>query len=150
MDATATSLAASAGAIITDEHGHVLMVNPLHTAYWNLPGGHMEGGEDPSAACAREIRAELGLDVTMGDLLVVAWVDSGGRMPRVYYVFDGGEVDAAQRRAICSGEDGPVRYRFTPPDLIDGSLIPAFAIPMWEAALTARKEERLVCLEVEM
>ncbi|WP_192918062.1 NUDIX domain-containing protein [Streptomyces spectabilis] len=150
MDATATTLAASAGAIIADEHGDVLMVKPLYTAYWNLPGGHVEGGEDPSAACAREIRAELGLDVTVGDLLVVAWVDSGGPMPRVCYIFDAGEVDAAQRRALTRSEDGDVCYRFASPERIDASMVSPFVKPMWEAALTARKEKRLVCLEVEV
>ncbi|MEI5103517.1 NUDIX hydrolase [Streptomyces sp. PmtG] len=150
MDATATSLAASAGAIITDEHGDVLMVNPLYSAYWNLPGGHVEGGEDPSAACAREIRAELGLDVEMGDLLVVAWVDSGGSMPRVYYIFDAGEVSAERRRAITLREDVPGRFGFVSPDLVDTSMIPPFVEPMWAAALTARKDKRLVCLEVEV
>lgn len=150
MDATATSLAASAGAIIADEHGDVLMVNPMYTAYWNLPGGHVEPGESPSAACAREVRAELGLDVEMGDLLVVAWVDSDGWMPRVYYIFDAGEVTAEQRRAITLREDGAGQYRFASPERIDASLIPPFVKPMWEAALTARKNKRLVCIEVEV
>lgn len=150
MDATATSLAASAGAIIADEYGDVLMVNPLYTAYWNLPGGHVEAGESPSAACAREIRSDLGLDVEMGDLLVVAWVDSGGWMPRVYYIFDGGEISAEQRRSITLREDGSGEYCFASPARIDASLIPPFVKPMWEAVRIARKDKRLVCLKVEV
>jgi 8-oxo-dGTP pyrophosphatase MutT (NUDIX family) len=32
---------------------------------WELPGGRLEAGEDPAACVAREIREELGLDVTV-------------------------------------------------------------------------------------
>ncbi|MFD9903706.1 NUDIX domain-containing protein [Streptomyces sp. NPDC059063] len=150
MDTVAPPLAASAGAIITDEHGDVLMVNPVYTAYWNLPGGHIDGEESPSLACAREIRQELGLDVQVGDLLVVAWVDTGGQMPRVYYIFDAGVVSAKQRRSIRVQEGGVGKYGFVAPDRIGTSLIPPFAQSLWAAALTARKEQRLVCLEVEI
>ncbi len=30
---------------------------------WDLPGGHVEPGEQPGAALARELREELGIDV---------------------------------------------------------------------------------------
>lgn len=36
---------------------------------WELPGGKLEPGEDPIPCVVREIREELSLDVTAGDLL---------------------------------------------------------------------------------
>ncbi len=36
---------------------------------WELPGGRLEAGEDPQAACAREIAEELGLDARVGRIL---------------------------------------------------------------------------------
>lgn len=36
---------------------------------WELPGGRLEVGESPEATVTREIREELGLDVSVGPLL---------------------------------------------------------------------------------
>ena len=36
---------------------------------WELPGGRLEAGEDPVICVEREIREELGLDVTVADIV---------------------------------------------------------------------------------
>jgi 8-oxo-dGTP diphosphatase len=36
-----------------------------------LPGGHVDAGEAPAAAAARELAEETGIDVSAGDLLLV-------------------------------------------------------------------------------
>jgi 8-oxo-dGTP pyrophosphatase MutT (NUDIX family) len=36
---------------------------------WELPGGRLEAGENPQAACKRELAEELGLDVSIAHIL---------------------------------------------------------------------------------
>ncbi|WP_169813104.1 NUDIX domain-containing protein [Nocardia jejuensis] len=66
-----------AGLLFVDELGRVLLVEPTYKDHWELPGGVVEGGESPGAAAVREVREELGLDVPLGQLLVVDWVPPG-------------------------------------------------------------------------
>ncbi|MDI2124890.1 NUDIX domain-containing protein [Yinghuangia seranimata] len=97
----------AACAFFTDERGHVLLVKPNYRDRWLFPGGHAEEDEFPHVACAREVREELGLDVPIGDLLVVHWSPSAPPRPRpmVTWVFDGGVLDAARSPEIRLQED---------------------------------------------
>jgi hypothetical protein len=63
---------ASAGAMIFDRAGRLLILNPTYKSGWTIPGGVMEAdGESPWQACRREVREETGLDVTSGRLACV-------------------------------------------------------------------------------
>lgn len=49
---------------------------PLELAgRWEFPGGKVEAGEDDRTALARECREELGVDITVGDLLAETPID---------------------------------------------------------------------------
>ena len=60
-----------AGALIFDENGRFLLVNPTYKEPWEVPGGVVEANESPAQACVREVREELGLDITLERLLLV-------------------------------------------------------------------------------
>ena len=76
--ATLPTKRSAAGVVITDDDGRVLLVEPTYKPHWEVPGGTVEDNESPRAAAVREIREELGLDVTPGRLLVVDWVPPRG------------------------------------------------------------------------
>jgi 8-oxo-dGTP diphosphatase len=66
------AIPASAGALIFDHHGRLLILKPTYKKGWTIPGGVMEaGGETPWRACQREVGEETGLQVSRGRLVCV-------------------------------------------------------------------------------
>ena len=60
----------SAGALIFDLAGRLLILKPTYKSGWTIPGGVMEAdGETPWEACRREVREETGIDVREGRLV---------------------------------------------------------------------------------
>lgn len=61
----------SVAGIITDDLGRVLLLNHLlrPRSGWGLPGGFMKFGEQPEAAFRRELREEIGIELTDVKLL---------------------------------------------------------------------------------
>lgn len=55
----------SAGGIITNEQGKILLLNHVFRAGsgWGVPGGFVEHGEQPAEALKRELREEIGLEL---------------------------------------------------------------------------------------
>ena len=60
----------AAGAVIRNEHGELLLVQPNYKDGWILPGGTVEAGEAPKPGCFREVEEELGCVLPRG---VVCW-----------------------------------------------------------------------------
>jgi 8-oxo-dGTP diphosphatase len=81
----------SADILLRDEQGRILLVDPTYKPDWDLPGGMAEANEPPADAVRRELREELGLDVSVGGLLCVDWVSPHGPWDDlINFIFDGG------------------------------------------------------------
>ncbi|MGZ4186585.1 MAG: NUDIX domain-containing protein [Solirubrobacteraceae bacterium] len=63
---------ASAGALIFDTTGQLLILKPNYKKGWTIPGGQIDSnGESPWEACQRETREECGLELAHGRLVCV-------------------------------------------------------------------------------
>lgn len=66
----------SAGAVAIIEYdGRVLALRQLHRRGWSLPGGLVDGGEQPRDTVIREVREETGLDIEPGSVMATHFVD---------------------------------------------------------------------------
>jgi NAD+ diphosphatase len=77
---TYASSKATAGALVEDGEGRVLLARRAHEPFkgrWDIPGGFLEEGEHPLDGVRRELREETGLDVEPLEFLG-AWMDSYG------------------------------------------------------------------------
>jgi mutator protein MutT len=65
MRATQTRFPVTAGALIFNDAGEVLLLKHRFRAGsgWGIPGGFLEQGEQPEEALRRELREEVGLEV---------------------------------------------------------------------------------------
>ncbi len=66
---TANSLVPGGSALVTDEHGRVLMQRRSDSGNWSLPGGIMDIGETLGQCVVREVKEETGLDIELTGLL---------------------------------------------------------------------------------
>ncbi|WP_162938537.1 NUDIX domain-containing protein [Mycobacterium kyogaense] len=132
-----------AGALITTPDGRVVMYDVTYRDYLELPGGAVETGETPPAACARECREELGIDIAVGRLLVLDHqTDEGDRGDSVMFVYDGGVVDEADLRSVPASQEGH-GMAFVDPATLAGATLPRLAQRI-RAALIARHTARFV------
>lgn len=84
----------SAGILLHDDAGRVVLVEPSYKTTWEVPGGVVEAGEAPWHAASRELTEELGLVRERMRLLVVDHLPArdDGMPEGVAWIFDGGHV----------------------------------------------------------
>jgi 8-oxo-dGTP diphosphatase len=90
------SWTAGSVAIIERDDGRWLFVRPVYRKGWTLPGGLVDRGEQPTTTVVREMKEELGVDVTV---VSSGWVIIDPGLSRVETVFrvdlpDGVDPDA--------------------------------------------------------
>jgi 8-oxo-dGTP diphosphatase len=118
----------AASALLRDESGRVLLVDPSYKDPWDLPGGAVEAEESPHAACHREVAEELGLDRPPGRIVAVDWVPSRPERPEgVVIVYDGGVLSAADITEIVLGDDELDGYAFVGADELTELVTPLLA-----------------------
>jgi 8-oxo-dGTP diphosphatase len=101
-DEALPAIPVSAGALIFDRKGRLLILKPTYKSGWTIPGGVMEAdGESPWEACQREVREECGLTVRTGRLACMDFrPPRPGRPGGIRYLFDCGRLDDRALGAI--------------------------------------------------
>jgi len=99
---------ASAGALIFDRRGRLLILRPTYKSGWTIPGGVMEAdGETPWQACQREVREECGLHLTSGTLVCMDFrLRREGNPGGIRFLFDCGSLpDIALTGIVLQAEE---------------------------------------------
>jgi 8-oxo-dGTP diphosphatase len=98
---------ASAGALLWDPAGRLLILKPTYKKGWTLPGGQIDAdGESPWDACRRETREECGLVVSRGQLACVDYLPPKSSRPGgVRFLFDCGTFPDATFGGVVLQEE---------------------------------------------
>ncbi|MGW7296098.1 NUDIX domain-containing protein [Streptomyces xiamenensis] len=94
--------------VVAIAEGHVLLIERGWDPYagrWALPGGHVDEGEMPREAAARELEEETGVAVPAGDLHYVGCWDAPGRDPRGRYSTEAYTVTLPELVEPTAGDD---------------------------------------------
>jgi 8-oxo-dGTP pyrophosphatase MutT (NUDIX family) len=136
----------AAGALFLDAAGRVLLVRPHYKPSWDIPGGYVEPGESPLAACRREVEEELGLARDIGRLLVVDWAPTEQDGDKLLFVFDGGRFDQRDVESVRLDNDELVEHAMVGRDEL-GEHLNDRLVRRVTAALDALTDGRTLYLE---
>jgi len=110
---TLPAIPVSAGALLFDTAGRLLILKPTYKSGWTIPGGVMEAdGETPWEACRREVREETGIDVREGRLVCMDF-----RRPRpghpggIRFLFRCGPIGGKHLAAIVVQREEIAEYQ---------------------------------------
>jgi 8-oxo-dGTP diphosphatase len=128
----------TAGALIRDDQGRVLLVEPTYKDRWLTPGGTVESGESPAEGAAREVLEELGVPLPIGRPLVMQWRQEEDDPDGVlHFAYDGGVVDAPTI----------ARFRLPPVELHSFRFVEPAEVPTLTSTETAERVDAAIRAE---
>jgi 8-oxo-dGTP diphosphatase len=135
----------SAGALIFDSAGRLLILKPTYKSGWTIPGGVMEAdGETPWDACRREVREECGIEVRQGRLACLDFrPPRPGRPGGIRFLFDCGRVPDQMLAGLVLQPEEVSAHRFA----VLAEALELLRRPIRRRVRTATASRRLVYLE---
>ncbi len=139
--------ARAAAILIEDEHIAMIERHRHGKLFYVFPGGHVKNGESLSAAVAREVKEELGLEVQVGRLVAES---TYRERPHYYYLVERrggvfGDGAGAELSRSAESERGSVQPVWLPVSAFDQLVIyPAFLANLVRKALENGWPEQVV------
>jgi 8-oxo-dGTP pyrophosphatase MutT (NUDIX family) len=122
----------AAGVLFVDDQDRILLVHKTYGNGWDIPGGYVDVGESPAAACRRELAEELGLTREPVRLLAVDWAPNEREGDKVLWLFDCGPLGDDEQRIRLDGAELD-RWEWVTVDHIAGYVIPRLARRLQQA-----------------
>lgn len=106
LDARLPRKRCSAGLLLLDPNGCILIVKPTYRNEWLLPGGVVESDETPADAALRELAEECGMTAQLEGLLCTDIVAPAGWFSEsVHFLFLASATDAQRAGARVDGAE---------------------------------------------
>ena len=102
-----------AGVLIFNEYDEILLLKPNYKDYWSIPGGTVDENESPRQCCLREIKEEIGLELSEITFLCVDYKSEQKEKPEsLQFIFYGDVLKSDQIEKIKIQEDEIDEFRF--------------------------------------
>jgi 8-oxo-dGTP diphosphatase len=125
----------ASGALFVDGD-RILLVHKTYGNGWDIPGGYVDTGESPAAACRRELHEELGIQREPYRLLATDWAPHSDEGDKILYIFDCGDLGDDEQRIRLAGNELD-RWEWVPV-----SQLPDYVIPRLARRLTSAHQAR--------
>ncbi|MFC1645205.1 NUDIX domain-containing protein [Patescibacteria group bacterium] len=105
----------ASGALFFDEHGNLLVLETSYKEGWTIPGGVVDEGESVIDGLKREVKEEIGLDISSKKLLVTEY--KSGKVDDYFseslqFIFFGGILSREDIEKINVDNDEIVAFDF--------------------------------------
>lgn len=128
LDASFAKKRISAGGLIRNGAGELLIVQPGYREGWLLPGGVVEADESPQQALLREIAEELNLPARSPRLRCVDYLGAGPRYGEsLHLLFECAAPTAAELREMRVDGVELLQWRWSSPAQAQDLLVPSIA-----------------------
>ncbi|MBA4320227.1 MAG: NUDIX hydrolase [Flavobacterium sp.] len=101
------------GALIFNDRDEILIVKPSYKNHWSISGGVIDKNESPRAACIREAKEEIGIDLKDIKFLCVDYASNiGEKGESLQFIFFGGKLSESEIKDIKIDGKEIAEYRF--------------------------------------
>jgi 8-oxo-dGTP diphosphatase len=91
---TNARFSATAGAVVLNDQGQLLLLKHVFRAGsgWGIPGGFIKAGEHPEEAVRRELREEVGLELSHAEIALIRTLRRTQQIEIIFYCRSQGEA----------------------------------------------------------